>query len=196
MITSQDIRAKAFEKAIFGGYDMDDVEEFLETVARAMDDNAKELSELRSKTTILANTVQGYRNTEEAMRLALVSAQQLAAQIEADAREKADAIITDATAQSVEILANLKKDVAAQEQKLAAAQNAFTRFVQNALGMCREMLSYLENTPEEMLGEILPESDPIAPAAPEAPEAPELQLFDEPAIPSDDFSDTLLFTLD
>ena len=88
MITSQDIRAKGFEKAVFGGYEMASVDQFLENVARSMDDNAKEIATLKSKMKILANKVEEYRSTEEAMRLALVSAQQLAAQIEADQRKR------------------------------------------------------------------------------------------------------------
>ncbi|MBQ5671533.1 MAG: DivIVA domain-containing protein, partial [Oscillospiraceae bacterium] len=72
MITSQDIRAKGFEKAVFGGYEMASVDQFLENVARSMDDNAKEIATLKSKMKILANKVEEYRSTEEAMRLALV----------------------------------------------------------------------------------------------------------------------------
>ena len=104
MITSQDIRAKGFEKAVFGGYDQASVDQFLENVARTMDDQVREISTLKSKMKILANKVEEYRSTEEAMRLALVSAQQLAAQIEADAKEKAQAIVDEATSQSLEIL--------------------------------------------------------------------------------------------
>ena len=93
MITSQDIRAKSFEKAVFGGYDMAAVDQYLEAVAQEMDSRAKEVSTLKSKMKILANKVEEYRSTEDAMRLALVSAQQLATQIEAEARAKAEAII-------------------------------------------------------------------------------------------------------
>ena len=49
MITSQDIRAKGFEKAVFGGYEMASVDQFLENVARSMDDNAREIATLKSK---------------------------------------------------------------------------------------------------------------------------------------------------
>ena len=33
MITAQDIREKSFEKAVFGGYDMAMVDEFMEEIA-------------------------------------------------------------------------------------------------------------------------------------------------------------------
>ena len=98
MITSQDIRAKTFEKAVFGGYEMGSVDDYLEAVAQELDAQAKEIAVLKGKMKILADKVEEYRGTEEAMRAALVSAQQLAAQIEADARAKGDAIVTDARA--------------------------------------------------------------------------------------------------
>ena len=107
MITSQDIRAKSFEKAVFGGYDMAGVDSFLENVARTVEDQAKEIATLKSKMKILANKVEEYRSTEEAMRLALVSAQQLATQIEAEARAKADSILDEATARALETLSDL-----------------------------------------------------------------------------------------
>ena len=119
MITSQDIRAKSFEKAVFGGYDMAAVDQYLEAVAQEMDTRMKEVSTLKSKMKILANKVEEYRSTEDAMRLALVSAQQLATQIEAEARAKGEAIIADATAQSVEYLASLQNETAAEVAKLA-----------------------------------------------------------------------------
>ena len=55
MITSQDIRAKGFEKAVFGGYEMASVDQFLENVARTIDDQVREISTLKSKMKILAN---------------------------------------------------------------------------------------------------------------------------------------------
>ena len=40
MITSQDIRAKTFEKAVFGGYEMGSVDDYLEAVAQELDAQA------------------------------------------------------------------------------------------------------------------------------------------------------------
>lgn len=196
MITSQDIRAKAFEKAVFGGYDMASVDEYLESVARTLDDSTKEISTLKSKMKILANKVEEYRSTEEAMRLALVSAQQLAAQIEAEAREKADSIITEATAQSLEVLADLKKQVASEETRLAAAKASYSKFVFDARTMCERQIRYLEELPEDMYGDGLPKNTPIASEIAEEPEQIPEQIIEQPAQPADDFEATLMFSLD
>lgn len=209
MITSQDIRAKGFEKAVFGGYEMASVDQFLENVARAMDDNAREISTLKSKMKILANKVEEYRSTEEAMRLALVSAQQLATQIEADARDKAQAIIDDATSQSLEILSDLKKQIASEDAKLDAAKASYASFVAEARALCERHIRFLDELPEDMNGIAMPETriieteedaqiDAIIEELAEVPDLidnPE-QIIEQPAQDTDDFEATLMFSLD
>ena len=210
MITSQDIRAKGFDKAVFGGYDSASVDQFLENVARTVDDQVREISTLKSKMKILANKVEEYRSTEEAMRLALVSAQQLAAQIEADAKEKAQAILDDATGQSLEILSDLKKQTASEEAKLDAAKASYASFAAEARAMCQRQMQFLDELPEELYGVTMPEIEPVAEIEEEAQidaiieelaEVPDLmdipeQIMEQPAQDADDFEATLMFTLD
>lgn len=209
MITSQDIRAKGFEKAVFGGYDSASVDQFLESIARTMDDQVREISTLKSKMKILANKVEEYRSTEEAMRLALVSAQQLAAQIEADAKEKAQAILDDATGQSLEILSDLKKQIAAEDAKLDAAKASYAAFMAEAREMCQRQLRFLDELPENVDGIAMPEIEPVESEEEaeidaiieELAEVPDLmdipdQIIEQPAQDSDDFEATLMFSLD
>lgn len=209
MITSQDIRAKGFDKAVFGGYDSASVDQFLENVARTVDDQVREISTLKSKMKILANKVEEYRSTEEAMRLALVSAQQLAAQIEADAKEKAQAIMDDATGQSLEILSDLKKQIAAEDAKLDAAKASYAAFMAEAREMCRRQLRFLDELPENVDGIAMPEIESVESEEDaeidaiieELAEVPDLmnipdQIIEQPAQDSDDFEATLMFSLD
>lgn len=209
MITSQDIRAKSFEKAVFGGYDMAAVDQYLEAVAQEMDTRMKEVSTLKSKMKILANKVEEYRSTEDAMRLALVSAQQLATQIEAEARAKGEAIIADATAQSVEYLASLQNETAAEIAKLEAAKASLAEFLTEARAMCENQLRFLNELPNELYGEVMPETEEIIDEEaeelnaiieefaeiPDLMDEPEL-MIEEPAQETDDFAATLMFSLD
>ena len=95
MITAQDIQEKAFERA-GKGYNMEQVDEFLDEMAEDFAAMSKENAALKSKMKMLVQKVDEYRQTEDSMRLALLSAQKLSAQIESDAKEKADAILADA----------------------------------------------------------------------------------------------------
>ena len=88
MITAQDIREKTFEKARSrgGGYDMTSVDDFLEELADDITASQKENAVLKSKMKVLVDKIEEYRANEEALNMAVLSAQKLAVQIESDAR--------------------------------------------------------------------------------------------------------------
>ena len=81
MITAQDIREKAFEKAR-NGYDMATVDDFLEELADEISAAQKENAVLKSKMKVLVDKIEEYRSNEEALNMAILSAQKLAVQIE------------------------------------------------------------------------------------------------------------------
>ena len=78
MITAQDIREKTFEKSRIGGYDMASVDNFLEEIADDITAAQKENSVLKSKMKVLVDKIEEYRANEEALNLAVISAQKLA----------------------------------------------------------------------------------------------------------------------
>ena len=94
-MTPQDIRERTFEKAVFGGYDMGDVDDFLEDAAVELESVQKENATLKAKMKVLVDKIEEYRASEDAMRLTLLSAQKLSAQIEADARARAEKTLAD-----------------------------------------------------------------------------------------------------
>jgi len=186
MITAQDIRAKTFEKAVFGGYEMSSVDDYLEGVAQELEGQAREISVLKGKLKILADKVEEYRGTEEAMRQALVSAQTMAAQIEEEAKNKSEAIITDATAQSLEAVAGLKQQIAEEESRLASVQANFAHFLTEARGMCERQIRYLDAVPQTA-GAAASKIDRI-------PDSEQTRIT-EPAPGADGFEATQLFSL-
>lgn len=145
MITAQDIREKTFDKAKFNnGYDMASVDEFIEELANEITAAQKENSVLKSKMKVLAAKIEEYRSNEEALNQAILSAQKLALQIEADARTRADAMLAEAQAKVDEKLGgidNLAKD---QEKRLADAKAANEEFIKSAIELCKAQISKLE----------------------------------------------------
>ena len=105
MITAQDIREKCFEKARIGGYAMDEVDDFLDELANDAAASQKEIATLNAKMKYLADKIREYQGSEEAMNMALVSAQKLAKNIEEDARAKAEALVASAQKEADDILA-------------------------------------------------------------------------------------------
>ena len=105
MITAQDIREKTFEKSTFGGYAMGEVDDFLDELADDLAAAQKESAVLKGKMKVLVEKIEEYRTNEEAMKMALLSAQKMAREIETDSQSKADEIIAAAQAEAEEIVA-------------------------------------------------------------------------------------------
>lgn len=150
-MTPQDIRERTFEKAVFGGYDMAGVDDFMEEAAVALETAQRENSTLKAKLKVLVDKIEEYRASEDAMRMTLLSAQKLSNQIESEARERADKLVSDAQAQADSVLGSLQTEREAEEQRLDAARNALERFFSDA----REVCAYtLENLRKLEAGEL------------------------------------------
>ena len=70
----------------------------------------KEIATLNAKMKYLADKIREYQGSEEAMNMALVSAQKLAKNIEEDARAKAEALVASAQKEADEIVAAAKAE--------------------------------------------------------------------------------------
>ena len=166
MITAQDIREKTFEKSRMNGYDMASVDDFLEELAEDISSAQKENAVLKSKMKVLVDKIEEYRANEEALNMAILSAQKLAVQIESEARQRAAAMIEDAERQVKAKVGSIEEHTAAEERKLTLAQNATKSFLAKAREVCSAQLNQLA----AINGELdLPEDAP-AEAAPAAPE--------------------------
>ena len=93
MLTPQEIQNKKFEKAVFGGYDMSQIDDFLDVVLADYSDLYKENAALKAKMRVLVEKIDEYRAVDEQMRKALYSAQVSAEKTLEEARAEADRII-------------------------------------------------------------------------------------------------------
>ena len=128
MITAQDIREKTFNKAKLSGYDMSEVDDFLEELAEDITNAQKENAVLKSKMKVLVDKIEEYRSNDEALNMAILSAQKLAVQIENDARARSAQMISDAEAQVKSRLGTIPEQLEAQEKKLDAARESSASF--------------------------------------------------------------------
>ena len=160
MITAQDIREKTFEKSRIGGYDMASVDNFLEEIADDITAAQKENSVLKSKMKVLVDKIEEYRANEEALNLAVISAQKLAVQIEADARTRAAAMIADAEKQVKLAVGSIQEQTAAEEKRLETAKAATAKFIEAARAICNTQLKNIDS----VASGILPQAAEAKPA--------------------------------
>lgn len=169
-MTPQDIREKTFEKAMFGGYDMAAVQNYQEEVATELANAQKEIAVLKGKMKVLVDKIEEYRASEDAMRLAILSAQKVGKQIEDDAQARADKILSEAKNTSDRILGGLQHETANEEAKLLNAKTSCAKFLEDVRNLCLTQLEYLDGVAGSKAAAARPTAS-AAPAEP-APAAP------------------------
>jgi len=138
MMTPQEIRDIKFDKAVFGGYDMGAVDEFLAELGADYGALYKENAVLKNKLKLLAETVEEYRSVDEAMRKALVTAQNMANEMVADAQKKANDLIANASGIAQARVADLANKISQEEKRLIDAKRATGDFAEKLLEMYKK----------------------------------------------------------
>lgn len=122
-----------FDKAVFGGYDMGSVDEFLSRVADDYATLFKENAVLKNKLKVLAETVEEYRSVDEAMRKALITAQNMANDMVNEAKKKSEEILLSASANAQEKASLLSAKIREEEAKLVLVKKATNEFAEKML---------------------------------------------------------------
>ena len=97
MLTPLDIENQRFSKSL-KGYNLDEVDDFLDQLTIDYEKLYKENNELRNKAELLEKDLEHYRSVEHTLQNTLVMAQTTADDIKKIAQQQADQIIKDAQA--------------------------------------------------------------------------------------------------
>ena len=118
MLTTVDIENKMFKKVKIGGYDIDEVEDFLETVIEDYEKLYKENADLKSKSNTMKDSVSYYKSIEDGINKTIESAQTQAESIKETALKEAEAIKDKAEIDAKKNLESLKLEIASAEKEL------------------------------------------------------------------------------
>ena len=154
MLTPQEISERELVKAVFGGYDIAVVDDFLETISADYSALYKENAILKSKIKVLVEKVEEYRSTEDSMRMALLTAQKMGDELLKEAKEKSETMVktaqeeSDATLaaakdEAAKIVADLQSKVSEEESRLAVAKEATAAFIRQSRDLASKINSFL-----------------------------------------------------
>lgn len=187
MMTPQEVANCTFAKSMVGGYNMASVDDFLDKLTEDYSALYKENAALKAKLKMTVDKMAEYRETEDAIRSTLLTAQKMSTAMISEAEQKRDAMIGDATAAARNRVAELQQQIAEAEhrlesvrfqvdkeleterKRLTVGQEQLRAFIREVRAVCNEELAQLELLPE------LPPEEPkpviqVVPPAP-APEA-------------------------
>jgi len=144
MLTPQEISEKGFVKAVFGGYDMQGVDDFLEAVSTDYNALYKENAILKGKLKVLVEKVEEYRSTEDAMRMALLTAQRMGEEITVEANRTKDEMLQNTENEIKEKLSDTAKRVTDEEARLAVATKETAKFIELSQAIMKKHSEFLD----------------------------------------------------
>ena len=109
MITPSDIIDKRFSTVKDGGYDAAEVNEFLQACAESYSAVVEENKQLFRKMEILAKKIEEYRDEEDSIKSALITAQKTANAITKQAKDGAESVLTESTEKAQKIVQDAKE---------------------------------------------------------------------------------------
>ena len=125
MLTPLDIENKKFSKQIMNGYNVDEVDDFLDEIGVDFAKKQKEVNEASKKIEELNASLEHYKNIEETLQNTLLMAQSTAEEVKNIAKQKADQIVTDAKATSQKEVDFIQNQILMKKQELEDVQKQF-----------------------------------------------------------------------
>ena len=168
MFTPQQIEQISFGKATFGGYDMNDVDEFLEPLTEDYITLYKENALLKSKMRVLVGKLEEYRKNEASMKDAMVNAQKTCDKMIAEAEAKCAEMLSASTAAAAQKTVNNEALVAAENSRLEEARKAAAakiEEIQEQMRSCIQALDRIKNANQpapEVVAAPAPTADDVA----------------------------------
>ena len=125
MITPLDIENKKFTKQMVNGYNVNEVDDFLDELTAAYEKLYRENASLKANAEELHNDVGQYKNIESTLQNTVVMAQKTADEIQEVAKKQAEQILNDAKAQAKQSVDELNLQITVKEKELDDLKRQF-----------------------------------------------------------------------
>jgi len=176
MLTPQEIQNQKFERTAFGvrGYDMAQVDQFLDELFNDYSSLYKENAALKTKMRGLGDKIEEYRTVDEEMRKALYNAQVAAKDTVTRAQCEADRILQSARSGASQHVTDLKEETARAEERLKIAKRNNLAYAEKIRRAMEQSIRQLEQV-MELSSQQEPAEPPAAPQPVSRPAQPEPQ---------------------
>ena len=149
MITPLDIENKKFSKQMMNGYNVEEVDDFLDDLTVDYEKNYKEVTELRNKVEELNNSLIQYKSIEATLQNTLVMAQSTADEIKNVAKQQADQIINDAKSSAKQQADELENQIVLKTKELDDIKKQFDIYKAKMESLLISQLELLKDVNKE-----------------------------------------------
>ena len=167
MFTPQQIDQISFNRATFGGYDMQQVDDFLEPLTEDYVTLYKENALLKSKMRVLVGKLEEYRKNEASMKDAVINAQKTCNKMVQEAEAKCAQMLNEANATARENAVDATALIAAETARIQEARKlAATKIdeIQDQMRACIQALDRIKaaNQPDTPAADPKSAADAVA----------------------------------
>ena len=149
MITPLDIENKRFGKQKLGGYNVNEVDDFLDELTLEYGKLYKENAELKAQREELDSNVGKYKNIENTLQNTLVMAQKTADEITVVAKQQAEQIIKDAEYQAKTSVDELNTQIFSKQKELDDLKKQFDVYKAKMESLLISQLEILKEIKED-----------------------------------------------
>ena len=149
MLTPLDIENKKFQKQMMNGYNVDEVDDFLDEITADYEKLYKENSELNAEIERSKADLEKYKNIEDTLQNTLVMAQKTADDIKTNAQDEADNIIKGARAKMQTSVDELTKDLETRKREYAETKKQFDIYRAKMEALLISQLELLKDMKED-----------------------------------------------
>lgn len=192
-LTPIDVQQKTFATAL-RGYDLDEVDDFLDSVVVALKDYDQRLTDAQERISTLQAELSDRGDAEGAIARALVAAQRSADGILADAREEADRIVADANNEASELAGErdreqqkLRDEISAIRAKIVEVRSSVAELAAAIPATLDDMDAALEDHEEPAVGATFDAAQPVG-GYEIASDEEDLEVEEDLDVPVDDVS--------
>ena len=149
MLTPLDIENKKFGKQMMNGYNVNEVDDFLDELTLEYGKLYKENAELKSQREELDTNVGKYKDIETTLQSTLVMAQKTADEVKALAKQEAEQIIKEAEYQSKAKVDELNSQILLKEKELEDLKKQFDVYKAKMESLLISQLELLKDIKED-----------------------------------------------
>jgi len=148
-ITPLDVRKQEF-KTTFKGYDRNEVNVFLEMIAKEMEDLIKENTIYMEQLRDLDSKIEDYRRMEKTLQNTLTSAQKTTDELRRNAEKESELILRNARIQADHLLEEARSQVNKIQTQIASLKSQRDSFIAQFKGLVEAQLGVLNKNWEEL----------------------------------------------
>src|SRR5437667_2483678 len=141
-----DIVNRTFQRSLLGGLNVDEVADFQNDVAAALETLITENAQLREANQQLTQQVNKYTRIEESLQSALLLAQRAAEEARMNARREADLTVRDADRRAREMIEESQSQLRGVEDEISRLRRERERFEAEFSALLQGYMSWLRSS--------------------------------------------------